>query len=125
MIDIDFFKKINDTYGHNAGDKAIVHLAMVLKDVARSSDYCFRWGGEEFVILIPMTEKSKLAQFGERIRNTVERSKVHVEEENLIFQITVSIGGAVGLEEDATLLISKADEMLYEAKKSGRNCVKI
>lgn len=125
MIDIDFFKKINDTYGHNAGDKAIAHLAMVLKDVARASDYCFRWGGEEFVILIPMTEKSKLVQFGERIRSTVERSKVHVKEENLIFQITISIGCAIGLEEDAALLISKADEMLYEAKNAGRNCVKI
>jgi diguanylate cyclase (GGDEF)-like protein len=126
MLDIDHFKKINDTYGHYAGDKAIQHLAMVLMDISRTSDYCFRWGGEEFLILIPICETSQeLLHFGERIRNTVEKSKIRIAEENFIFQITISIGGILGSDNDVQSLISKADEMLYTAKKSGRNCVKI
>lgn len=126
MLDIDHFKKINDIYGHHIGDKAIQHIAMVLKDIARRSDFCFRWGGEEFIILIPEVKTSdELAQFGERIRSVIEKSKVHIDENDLIFQITVSIGGACGWEEEAEYLLSHADEMLYEAKKSGRNCVKL
>jgi len=125
MIDIDYFKKINDTYGHNVGDKAIEHIASVLKFEAHDSDYCFRWGGEEFLILIPTTTTEELLEFGERLRNSVEKSNVYVEEDNFVFQITISIGGAIGLENDATRLIMQADEMLYEAKAFGRNCVRI
>lgn len=125
MIDIDYFKKVNDTYGHNAGDKAIVHIASLLKFEARASDYCFRWGGEEFLVLIPSATAEELLEFGERFRNVVEKSNVYVEESNHVFQITISVGGAVGLEPDVTRLMIEADEMLYEAKASGRNCVKI
>lgn len=125
MIDIDYFKKVNDTYGHNAGDKAIQHIASLLKFEAHTSDYCFRWGGEEFLILIPATTTEELLEFGERLRNSVEKSNVYDEEDNLIFQITISIGGSIGLEHDAMRLIMQADEMLYEAKASGRNCVRI
>ncbi|MDP3300366.1 MAG: diguanylate cyclase [Sulfuricurvum sp.] len=125
MIDIDFFKKVNDTYGHHAGDVAIQHLANVLKDTARASDYCFRWGGEEFLILIPTSSHDESYQFAERLRKAVEISSVFVEDEDLTFNITISIGIALGLDKDANHLISKADGMLYEAKLSGRNCVKI
>jgi two-component system cell cycle response regulator len=125
MIDIDFFKKVNDTYGHHAGDVAIQHLATVLKETARASDYCFRWGGEEFLILIPSSSDNESYQFAERLRKAVEMSTVFVEDEELTFNITISLGVTLGLEKDANQLISKADEMLYEAKLSGRNCVKI
>lgn len=125
MIDIDFFKKVNDTYGHHAGDVAIGHLATVLKDTARASDYCFRWGGEEFLVLLPTSSHDESYQFAERLRKAIETSSVFVEDEDLTFNITISLGIALGLDKDANHLISKADEMLYEAKQSGRNCVKI
>lgn len=125
MIDIDHFKRINDSYGHHAGDIAIIHMASILKNTARTSDYCIRWGGEEFLILIPHSSQQELHAFAERLRIAVENSLVLVVEENLSFPITVSIGGVVGLQEAPTELIQQADVLLYEAKSSGRNCVKI
>ncbi|MDP2077980.1 MAG: diguanylate cyclase [Sulfuricurvum sp.] len=125
MIDIDHFKRINDTYGHHAGDTAIIHLASILKNTARTSDYCIRWGGEEFLILIPHVSTKELAQFAERLRTVVEKSPVCVVEEKLTFNITISIGGSVGLSENSQTMISQADALLYDAKNSGRNCVKI
>ncbi|OYZ62310.1 MAG: hypothetical protein B7Y17_04355 [Sulfuricurvum sp. 24-42-5] len=125
MIDVDHFKRINDTYGHHAGDTAIIHLASILKTTARTSDYCIRWGGEEFLILIPHVSTKELAQFAERLRTVVEKSPVCVVDEKLTFQITISIGGVVGLSENSQTMISQADGLLYDAKNSGRNCVKI
>lgn len=124
MIDIDFFKKINDTHGHHAGDVTIKYLASILKETARASDYCFRWGGEEFLILIPSSNYEELIQFAERMRVIVEKSAVIVEDEALTFNITISVGCALGLDISANNVIAKADKMLYEAKESGRNCVK-
>lgn len=125
MIDIDHFKQVNDTYGHPAGDTAIIHLASILKSTARTSDYCIRWGGEEFLILIPHTTVLELRQFAERLRSVVEESEVCVVDEKISFPITISIGGAVGLNEIAKEMIVEADRLLYKAKKAGRNCVKI
>ena len=125
MIDIDHFKQVNDTHGHHAGDTAIVHLANILKSTARTSDYCIRWGGEEFLILVPHTTASELRQFAERLRSAVEKSEVCVVNEQISFPITISIGGAVGLHEISNEMIVRADELLYQAKKDGRNCVKI
>jgi len=124
MIDIDFFKKVNDTHGHYAGDVAIKHVASTLKSLARASDYCCRWGGEEFLILVPKTTPLELEHFGQRLRHAIEESTIIVNDE-LSFQITISVGGAAQFNTDFNILISRADEMLYEAKKSGRNCVKI
>lgn len=125
MIDIDHFKHVNDTYGHHAGDTAIIHLAKMLKSTARTSDYCIRWGGEEFLILIPHTTESELGKFAERLRSAVEKSEVCVIDEEICFPITISIGGTVGLNDLVNDLIGKADKLLYQAKNSGRNCVKI
>lgn len=125
MIDIDHFKQVNDTHGHHAGDTAIIHLANMLKSTARTSDYCIRWGGEEFLILIPHTTVIELRKFAERLRSAVEKSEVCVVDEKISFPITVSIGGVVGLSENSQTMISQADALLYDAKSSGRNCVKI
>lgn len=125
MIDIDHFKQVNDTHGHHAGDTAIIHLATILKSTARTSDYCIRWGGEEFLILIPHTTASELRKFAERLRSVVEKSEVCVVDEKISFPITISIGGAIGLSENSETIISQADSLLYEAKNAGRNCVKI
>lgn len=125
MIDIDHFKRINDMYGHHAGDTAIIHLTSILKETARTSDYCIRWGGEEFLILIPHTTAVELRKFAERLRGAVEKSEVCVIDEQVGFSMTVSIGGVVGLSETGKEMILEADALLYEAKNAGRNCVKI
>jgi diguanylate cyclase (GGDEF)-like protein len=125
MIDIDHFKWINDTHGHHAGDTAIIHLASILKETARTSDYCIRWGGEEFLILIPHTSVVEMRKFAERLRTAVEKSEVCVVDEQISFSMTISIGGSVGLSVTAKEMIVEADGLLYEAKHAGRNCVKI
>ncbi len=124
MIDIDHFKHINDTYGHHVGDVAIIHLASILKNTARTSDYCIRWGGEEFLILIPHTSIEEVRQFAQRLRSEVEKLSVCVGDKKITFPLTVSIGVAVDLKETPDELIQKADALLYEAKHSGRNCVR-
>lgn len=125
IIDIDHFKQVNDTHGHHAGDTAIIHLASILKSTARTSDYCMRWGGEEFLILVPHTTVSELRKFAERLRSAVEKSEVCVVDEHITFSMTISIGGVVGFSETGKEMIIEADALLYEAKKAGRNCVKI
>lgn len=125
MIDIDYFKKINDTYGHHTGDIAIQHVSGLLKQITRTSDYCFRWGGEEFLILIPFSTAQELFNFAERIRQAVENSPLYVENLHLTLDITVSIGGTISMDDKSERVISKSDEMLYESKKAGRNCVRI
>lgn len=126
MIDIDFFKKVNDTYGHLVGDRVLIHTASVLQSTIRTCDLLARFGGEEFLVLAPNTEACKGGlQLAERIRKTYE--ELLYREEGIEIKLTVSIGvtdypadipyGTKVLEE----MISRADEALYEAKKSGRN----
>lgn len=123
MLDIDHFKRVNDTYGHHIGDVAIVHVANTLKKIARTSDYCMRWGGEEFLLLMPNTAREELHAVAQRLRLAIEQSTIH--DERLSFNITISIGGAVGIDEEPQSLIAQADALLYEAKNSGRNCVRV
>jgi diguanylate cyclase (GGDEF)-like protein len=84
-----------------------------------------RWGGEEFLILVPHTTVSELRKFAERLRSAVEKSEVCVVDEHITFSMTISIGGVVGFSETGKEMIIEADALLYEAKKAGRNCVKI
>lgn len=120
MLDIDNFKSINDTYGHDIGDKVITALANELFTSTRKSDIAARWGGEEFLILLPKTDEKGALNKAEEIRSSVAKLKV----ENV--QFTVSIGVATfDYTEDATIddAIKKADYALYEAKNSGKNRV--
>ena len=117
IIDIDFFKKVNDNYGHEAGDIVLKHTASILKNSVRSSDYVIRWEGEEFVVIAagcPIEHSMKLA---EKIRKEVECG------DNSICPVTVSIGVTTyhgGNYHDALAL---ADQALYQAKSGGRNKV--
>lgn len=120
MLDIDNFKSINDTYGHDIGDKVIIALANQLSKSTRESDIAARWGGEEFLLLLPKTDEKGALNKAEEIRSSVIKLKV----ENVHF--TVSIGVATfDYTEDATIddAIKKADYALYEAKNSGKNRV--
>lgn len=117
LLDIDFFKSVNDQYGHDAGDAVLVHLAQLLKKQVRLTDYVIRWGGEEFLIILPGCAVKQAERIAEKIRKKVEES------DNGVCPITVSIGVALHQPGDYHATIKKADEALYQAKRSGRNKV--
>jgi len=113
MLDIDHFKKINDTYGHDIGDKVLKTFSNTIKNNLRKEDIFARIGGEEFVVLTKNIDKSRLYFFAEKLRKKVEELKIG----NI--KLTVSIGGhIIGFGEDINLSLKRADEALYEAKKS-------
>lgn len=122
MCDIDFFKKVNDTYGHNAGDAVLVHIARVLCESIRLDDEVVRWGGEEFILLLSGANQAAAAERAEQIRKKVACSECIYQGEHI--KITMSFG--VTEIKDRTCIeenIKRADEKLYEAKQSGRNKV--
>jgi diguanylate cyclase (GGDEF)-like protein len=123
VVDIDHFKKYNDTYGHLAGDEALRRLASVFKETIRSSDYAARYGGEEFMIILPEISPEKGVEAAERIRCKVAEQRFEGDGEPV--EVTISVGVASYPEsgEDAETVIRNADEALYEAKKRGRNQV--
>lgn len=123
VLDIDHFKKINDLYGHNVGDRALVMFTDVTRKCLRSTDVFARSGGEEFTIFARVKDKDTALMIAERIRSTLENTVF--EERDVKLNITVSIGLAIrqrGVGNVETLL-SQADKALYRAKESGRNCV--
>jgi diguanylate cyclase (GGDEF)-like protein len=124
MFDIDHFKKINDTYGHLAGDQVLKVMASTIKSKIRREDLFARYGGEEFSIVLPEIDGYNAQQFAEKIRRIVEQTEFTFEGTRM--EVTISMGVATLDAEtsDAASLIKKADERLYEAKKAGRNCVK-
>lgn len=124
MMDIDYFKKVNDTYGHKAGDAVLIMLAEIFRKTLREVDIVGRIGGEEFAVLLPETDKEMAVEVGERLRVNIESSKVSIENGQPI-NFTVSIGVTSLKDKDANLdmLLSLADKALYEAKESGRNKV--
>jgi len=115
MLDIDYFKKYNDTYGHIAGDNLLIRLAAIVSQEIRDTDLVIRYGGEEFLILLPETELQSALEVAERIRKDVEAKG----------DITVSLGVSTYVKEmqNKEALISSADEALYQAKGAGRNRV--
>lgn len=122
ITDIDFFKKINDTYGHLAGDEALKHFVKIIKKNLRKSDYVFRFGGEEFVILLPNTSLKEAVELAERIRKSLENTPLIYEGKEI--KITASFGvKEVKPDEPVDKIIKEADEKLYKAKESGRNKV--
>ena len=127
MLDIDHFKKVNDKYGHQSGDMTLVSCANTIKSSIRAYDNVFRFGGEEFLILLPNTEVSKAENIINRIRIDIFELSIPIEGESSI-HITVSAGVTeINTSDDISFSISKADKALYGAKKSGRNrviCIK-
>lgn len=121
LIDIDFFKKINDNYGHEQGDLVLKNFAGIMRKNFRKDDVCCRYGGEEFIVLIPNASKQQVYESAERLRKSVEKHAL----ENIGY-ITISIGIAYWPEssKEITEVLRVADKNLYEAKNSGRNCTK-
>ncbi len=131
MTDIDFFKRVNDTYGHAVGDIVLKNVAHIIKSQLRDYDIAGRYGGEEFTILLPYTTLSEAQMVAERLRITVEKkhidiSKVVPDSPVKYINVTISLGvHQLQTDENETDLIQKADKALYEAKSGGRNKVVI
>lgn len=125
LIDIDNFKKINDTHGHSTGDKAIKHVADVIKAKSRTQDLFARYGGEEFIILMPNTQLNNALKLAERIRTELENAAFKIEQDTL--NLTISAGIAEIDTQKANLEegIKQADKALYKAKNNGRNQSKL
>jgi two-component system cell cycle response regulator len=125
MLDIDHFKRVNDSYGHLTGDEVLEKIAILIRRNVRDTDIVGRYGGEEFIIILPKTNLSSSWVVAERLRSIIERVEMKDSAGN-VFTITVSQGLA-GWErgEDAYSLISRSDQALYKAKEKGRNRVQI
>ena len=121
LIDVDYFKKINDQHGHDVGDKVLCAIANIIRSSVRTSDMPARWGGEEFLVILPETDVAGARVVAERIRIGVASHRFP----NLN-QVTLSIGIAgMKLEDDSNTLIKKTDLALYRAKEAGRNRVEL
>ncbi|MGZ9713057.1 diguanylate cyclase [Glaciimonas sp. GNP009] len=125
VIDADFFKKVNDTYGHGVGDLVLCHLATTLKNTMRDIDTVARIGGEEFAVLLPSTGLDGATQLAERFRNNVEAATVNADGVEIKYTISIGISTMEASVSGFDALLDRADKALYEAKHSGRNTVKI
>jgi diguanylate cyclase (GGDEF)-like protein len=121
MLDIDFFKKYNDTWGHLEGDKVLMSMGMIISSCLRSMDSAYRYGGEEFAVLLPETELTEACLVGSRIKDNVQKA-VFIPKHGVKTSVTVSIGAAQIVKgEDLTSFIKRTDNALYLSKKNGRN----
>jgi len=123
MIDVDFFKKVNDTYGHSCGDYVLKEIAFLISEAFRKTDMVFRYGGEEFVVILTETNSKNALIPLERLRKAVENNAFRYNNENL--KITISIGVTSDIQDVNTPweMFDLADKALYDAKENGRNRV--
>lgn len=126
FLDIDFFKRVNDTYGHATGDLVLKQMAKWVTESTRTTDVVARYGGEEVAVILPHTGLAGAQEFAERLRIKVSEQYIHDPEENAKFRVTVSVGVAQW-EKGLTMmdLIKRADAALYHSKNTGRNRVTI
>lgn len=118
IIDIDHFKRINDSHGHEVGDQVIRKVAKVLSETIAKNDTIVRWGGEEFVVIVTSSDSQSLSVQCERLRKSINEAKFP-----LGISVTISLGGTLYKEKDSKdLLLIRADNALYQAKEQGRNC---
>jgi diguanylate cyclase (GGDEF)-like protein/PAS domain S-box-containing protein len=130
LFDIDFFKKINDTYGHSNGDRVLKEIAHITKGAVRETDIPGRFGGEEFVVLLPHTDRQEAAEVAERLRHTIDDAKIYLDNEQAV-QFTASLGVATTSKDKDQKekklsiddLLQSADSAMYQAKSGGRNRV--
>ena len=130
FVDVDHFKRINDSYGHPVGDQVLRHIAHIIREQVRTIDIVARYGGEEFTVILLQTPESRALEVAERIRNRIERQP-YLKDDGAAITLTASIGVNTLLPEDCTddlpgsarKFIERADEALYTAKNTGRNKV--
>ncbi|NGZ76091.1 diguanylate cyclase [Saccharibacillus alkalitolerans] len=122
LLDIDHFKRVNDTYGHPAGDAVLRQLGAILSSCSPADGYCARKGGEEFAIVIDGGDESAAARIAEKVRSSVEKHPFLLEDGTCL-QLTVSLGYGLSNEGPVKTLFSRVDDALYRAKEKGRNRV--
>ena len=125
LFDIDHFKKVNDTYGHNQGDQVLSELAELVKSSIRDTDYLIRWGGEEFILIFPTDNHESVEKFAHNLRSRIEEKLF-----TNIGKVTCSFGGTILFEEEALeSVVERADQAMYFVKcllkEHGRNGVKV
>jgi len=125
MFDIDHFKKVNDTYGHQAGDEVIRVTSQLLRDMLRNTDIAGRYGGEEFVIILIDTDAEGAKIVAERLRKNIEACTVTHEDVDIRFTVSLGIAELTDQQSDHKQWIENSDKALYVAKEGGRNCSKI
>jgi diguanylate cyclase (GGDEF)-like protein len=124
MIDIDFFKKLNDAYGHQFGDIVLIKTAESIKNITRSCDVFSRMGGEEFALLLYGTPRKNALKLAEKICKTIEKTTIDNGVNRTNITVSIGVSEINKVIDTIPLLYKDADEKLYLAKESGRNCVK-
>lgn len=126
MIDIDHFKDVNDCYGHQTGYKVLKAVAECIRSSIRTYDFAARWGGDEFLVLLPEIQLSTISLIGERVLSSARNILPETDIEEKPFQITLSIVGCIAESGDTVKnMLYMSDKALYEAKDDGRNCFRI
>jgi two-component system cell cycle response regulator len=125
MLDIDHFKRVNDTWGHTLGDEVLREVAIRLASSVRAVDIPCRYGGEEFVVVMPATRLTDAARIAERIRTTISAEPFAVGDREIPVTVSLGVSASDGADDRPESLIRRADEALYEAKAAGRNQVVI
>lgn len=121
IFDIDHFKQVNDTYGHSAGDEVIRQTAKIAKETVRKTDFTGRYGGEEFVLLLPHTEVNSAMVLAERIRKKVMNTPAVYEKQSIQYSVSLGLCGYSNNFKSRTAWIDAADQALYQSKQNGRN----
>ena len=124
MVDLDHFKAVNDTYGHEVGNVALQHLAAILRGEVRTTDIVCRYGGEEFAVIFPETHLNLAVKVADRIREEIQNTPLRTDASEV--NLTASMGASVYMKTsvlDIEEFIDSVDKYLYEAKQSGRNCI--
>ncbi|MDI3324493.1 sensor domain-containing diguanylate cyclase [Pontibacterium granulatum] len=125
FLDLDDFKHVNDTYGHMAGDLVLETLGTLIKASLRSSDSAYRYGGEEFAILLPLTDHEGATKFSDRIRESLRNCDIPASADTLV-NVTTCVGiTQYKVGDDTRLLLGRADNALYEAKRLGKDCTRV
>lgn len=124
LVDVDHFKTVNDTYGHEAGNIALKHVADILRGEVRTTDIVCRYGGEEFAMIFPETHLNLAVKVADRIREQIASQVIEIGDDEV--NLTVSMGASVYMKTsviDLEDFVDSVDKYLYEAKQSGRNCI--
>jgi len=128
FFDIDHFKQVNDTFGHAMGDQALIQTLKIICATLRTTDVVGRYGGDEFVILLPQTSAQEALSLAERIRASIAAMRLDTEKGPLTLAVSIGIAQSIdsALQPDTVeSLLSRADQALYTAKQAGRNCIRI
>lgn len=125
FLDIDYFKKLNDTHGHQFGDLVLIKVAQTIQSTSRPSDVVARYGGEEFVVLLNDVETTCIETVAERVRQSVECLQIECGEIQVAVTISIGAASSDSAGDSPQALIGRADEMVYESKNAGRNCVRV